>query len=43
VPVGPRQDDASKLLETIKKSKVDRLCQVGEPGNEPMTILVRSR
>jgi hypothetical protein len=41
--MGERRDDATKLLEVIKTNKYDRLCQLGEPGKEGMTLLVRSR
>jgi hypothetical protein len=38
-----REDDARKLLDTIKKNRFDRLCRIGEPGKEGMTFLVRTR
>jgi hypothetical protein len=41
--VGPRANDAKQMLETIKKSKVDQVCQMGEAGKEAVTMLVRSR
>jgi hypothetical protein len=37
------QDDGKKLLETIQRTKCDRVCRIGEPGKEAMTFLVRSR
>jgi hypothetical protein len=43
LPVGDRRDDATRALETIQRQHVDRLCRVGEPGKEGLTILVRSR
>jgi hypothetical protein len=35
--------EARRLVELIKSNKYDRLCQIGEPGKDGMTILVRSR
>jgi hypothetical protein len=37
-----REDEARKLLETIKAEKCDRVCRIGEPGKEPMTLLLRT-
>ena len=41
--VGPRKDDASKMLEVVKKAGYDRLCRIGDPEKEGMTFFVRSR
>jgi hypothetical protein len=41
--LGERREVAAQALETIKRNHVDRLCQVGDPGKTPITILVRSR
>jgi hypothetical protein len=38
-----REDEGRKLVEAIKRNRCDRLCQIGEPGKEAMTFLVRSR
>jgi hypothetical protein len=41
--LGGRKDQADRLLESIRRNRYDRLCRLGEPGQEAMTILVRSR
>jgi hypothetical protein len=41
--LGERSDEASRLLERIKTSHADRVSRVGDPGKEPMTLLLRSR
>lgn len=38
-----REEDGRKLLETIKQNHCDRVCRIGEPGKEPMTLLLRSK
>ncbi len=38
-----RPEPARQALETIQRQKLDRLCHLGEPGKEGMTIVVRSR
>jgi hypothetical protein len=37
-----REDDGRKLLETIKRHRCDRLCQIGDNTKEPVTLLIRS-
>ncbi len=41
--LGARQEEAARALETIRRTHVDQVSKVGEPGKETMTILVRSR
>lgn len=38
-----REEDGTKLLESIRRNRYDRLCRIGEPGREAMTFLVRTR
>jgi hypothetical protein len=38
-----REEDGRKLLETMIANKCDRIAQIGEPGKEGMTILVRAK
>jgi hypothetical protein len=38
-----REDDGRRLLDAIKQSHCDRICRIGEPGKEPMTLLLRSK
>jgi hypothetical protein len=40
---GSRQAEAAKLVETIKRQKYDRLCRLGEYGEQGMAMLVWSR
>jgi hypothetical protein len=43
VHFGPHREEAQKLADAIKREKYDRLCKVGDPGMEAMTMLVHSR
>jgi hypothetical protein len=43
VRFGERQEEARKLVETIRHNHLDRVCKLGGPGNEAMTLLLRSR
>jgi hypothetical protein len=38
-----READAKTLLDTIQRNQYDRICRLGEPGKETMSILIRSR
>jgi hypothetical protein len=40
---GERQEEAARILETIQRNKLDRLCKVGNPEHEEVAFLVRSR
>jgi hypothetical protein len=39
---GSNKEEAHKLAETIRHDKLDRVCKLGDPGKEAMTLLVRS-
>jgi hypothetical protein len=38
-----REEDARKVLDSITRANCDQLCKIGKPGQESMTLLVRSR
>jgi hypothetical protein len=40
---GAKAEEAHKALEAIQRGKFDRVCKLGEPGKEPMTLFLHSR
>lgn len=43
MPVGPQADDARALLEMIKRHGSDRLCRLGDVGEQGVALLLKSR
>jgi hypothetical protein len=37
------REEAGRLLEAVQRNKFDRVCKLGDPGREAMTVFVRSR